>query len=86
MSESLILSEIRSAMPDVSIHTLGEISAILNPVLYRVSLPNGKLIPAHLSKALSQTQAVFAVGQRVVLEMTTYDFDQARILGLAETC
>ncbi len=68
-------------MPDVSIHTLGEISAVLSPVLYRVSLPNGKLIPAHLSKALTQGHAVFALGQRVILEMTTYDFDQARILG-----
>ncbi len=71
-------------MPDVTIHTHGTILENLNPVLYRVSLPNGKLILAHLSKPLTVAKAEFPTHARVVLELTPYDFDQARILGAVE--
>ena len=71
-------------MPDATIHAVGEILENLNPVLYRVVLPNGKKILAHLSKPLTEAKAGFATGERVVLELTAYDFDQARILGGAE--
>jgi translation initiation factor IF-1 len=72
------------AMPDATIHTAGEILAQLNPVLYRVSLPNGKIILAHLSKPLAAAKAEFGLNSSVVLELTAYDFDQARILGGAD--
>ena len=52
----------------------------LSPVLYRVSLPNGKVILAHLSKRLTDEQAVFPLAARLRLELTPYDFDTARIL------
>lgn len=68
-------------MPDATIHTLGRILEHLSPVLYRVSLPNGKIILAHLSKRLADEQAAFAVDAQVRLELTPYDFDTARILG-----
>jgi translation initiation factor IF-1 len=71
-------------MPDATIHAIGEILENLNPVLYRVALPNGKKILAHLSKSLTEAKADFRAGERVVLELTAYDFDQARILGGAE--
>lgn len=71
-------------MPDATIHTVGKILENLNPVLYRVALPNGKEILAHLSKPLTEAKAVFSPAARVVLEMTAYDFDQARILGAAD--
>ena len=70
-------------MPDATIHTVGKILAQLNPILYRVALPNGKIILAHLSAALTESEAVFAIGDSLVVELTAYDFDQARILGLA---
>ncbi|MES2475866.1 MAG: translation initiation factor IF-1 [Verrucomicrobiota bacterium] len=73
-------------MPDATIHTQGTLLEKLNPVLYRVSLPNGKHILAHLSKPLTEAGAEFAVGGRVLLELTAYDFDQARILGEAADC
>ena len=71
-------------MPDATIHTLGTVLENRGPVLYRVSLPNGKIILAHLSKRLTEDKAVFAVDDRVILELTPYDFDQARILRRAE--
>lgn len=70
-------------MPDATIHTIGEILEQKNTVLFRVSLPNGKEILAHLSKPLTEAKASFPNGAKVILELTTFDFDQARILGEA---
>ena len=53
-------------MPDATIHAVGEILENLNPVLYRVALPNGKKILAHLSKPLTEANAGFGTGERVV--------------------
>lgn len=71
-------------MPDATIHTHGTILEARGPVLYRVCLPNGKIILAHLSKPLVDEGAVFAEEQVVLLELTPYDFDQARILAAVE--
>jgi len=71
-------------MPDVSIHTSGEVLEVLSEVLYRVCLPNGKVVCAHLSKALCAQGAGFVAGDSLRLEMTPYDFDTARILGRLE--
>jgi len=71
-------------MPDATIHAVGKVLENLNPILYRVALPNGKLILAHLSKPLTEAKATFSQDDRVVLELTAYDFDQARILGAAD--
>ncbi|MCX6878306.1 MAG: translation initiation factor IF-1 [Verrucomicrobia bacterium] len=68
-------------MPDATLHTTGPVLERLGPVLYRTELPNGKIILAHLSKRLAEAGTRFEPGQRVVLELTPYDFDQARILG-----
>ncbi len=71
-------------MPDATIHTVGTILEKLAPILYRVELPNGKRIMAHLSKPFTEANAGFALDDRVILEFTPYDFDQARILRLEE--
>lgn len=70
-------------MPDATIHAVGKVLEHLNPVLYRVALPNGKPVFAHLSKPLTEAKEVFSIDERIVLELTLYDFDQARILGRA---
>ncbi len=76
--------KLRRVMPDATIHTLGTLLEQLNPVLYRVSLPNGKEILAHLSKPLTEEGAAFPVGTVMILELTPYDFETARILGEAD--
>lgn len=68
-------------MPDATIHAKGKVLECVGPVLYKVSLPNGKVILAHLSKALVAARASYPVGRFLLLELTPYDFDQARILG-----
>ncbi len=69
-------------MPDATIHTCGKVLEQAGPVLYRVSLPNGKIILAHLSKRLTDENAAFTVDDSLLLEFTPYDFDTARILAL----
>ena len=71
-------------MPDATIHAVGKVLENLNPILYRVALPTGKKIRAHLSKPLTEAKTTFEVGQHLRLELTAYDFEQARILGLAD--
>jgi len=44
-------------------------------------IENGKVVLGHLSKPLTDAKTEFPDGAAVLLEMTPYDFDQARILG-----
>ena len=55
--------------------------------IFVAELPNGKKVLAHLSRQLRESGAVVAVGMRVAVEMTAYDFDIARIVRvLDEEC
>ena len=71
-------------MPDATVHTDARVIEHLSGPLYRVSLQNGKSILAHLSKPLADAAQVFEAGDVLRVEMTPYDFDQARILGRLE--
>ena len=68
----LVTSAIRDErfleMPDATIHAVGKVLENLNPVLYRVALPNGKPVLAHLSKPLTEAKAVFSIDEGIVLE------------------
>ena len=66
---------------EIPITTTGTILSRLGPVLYRASLPNGKQVNAFLSRPLTLAHAEFQPDDRVSLELTPYDFDQARIAG-----
>lgn len=68
-------------MSDTAIQTTGEILERKGEILYRVRLMNGKVVLGHLSKPLTDAKAELADGSSVLLEMTPYDFDQARIIG-----
>lgn len=68
-------------MPEAAIQTTGVILERKGEILYRVELMNGKVVLGHLSKPLTDAGAEFPDGAAVSLEMTPYDFDQARILG-----
>lgn len=76
-------------MPEEPIRTTGLILEQQHGhALYRTALPNGKVVLAHLSKAmtqaLTQTNIELVTGDRVMLEMTPFDFDQARITARAD--
>ena len=78
---STIALDLATDMPDATIHTKARVIAHVKGPLYRVSLPNGKVILAHLSKPLALANAEFHPDDTMRLELTPYDFDQARILG-----
>lgn len=67
-------------MSEAAIKTTGIILERKGEILYRVELMNGKVVLGHLSKPLTDSKAEFADGERVLLELTTFDFDQGRIL------
>jgi translation initiation factor IF-1 len=69
-------------MPEAAIRTTGKILERKGEILYRVELMNGKVVLGHLSKPLTDARAELPDGARILLELTPYDFDQARILEL----
>lgn len=71
-------------MSEPAIITTGTVLERKGEILYAVELMNGKMILGHLSKALTDAKSEFSQGCQVLLEMTPYDFDQGRIVGLAD--
>lgn len=71
-------------MSEPAIITTGTILERKGEILYRVELMNGKVILGHLSKPLTDSKTEFSDGDSVLLEMTSYDFDQGRIVGRAD--
>lgn len=67
---------------DQAIKTTGIVLERKGEILYRVELMNGKVVLGHLSKPLTDAKKEFADGAEILLELTTFDFDQARILGI----
>ena len=55
---------------------------VLQPLadgLFEVALPNGKKVTSHLSKELAENPPVLPAGSVVLLEISPYDLDRARI-------
>lgn len=73
----------RSAMPEPPVQTIGLIREVLPRSVFQVELPNGKLVIGHLPRRLRHLADSLHPGDRVALEMTPYDFEKARIAGLA---
>lgn len=68
-------------MPDASIHTLARITEARGSV-HLAELKNGKTLIVHRSKPLTDARAAVAVGDTVLLELTPFDFDSARIVSI----
>jgi translation initiation factor IF-1 len=68
-------------MSENAIQTTGVILERKGEIIYRIELMNGKVVLGHLSKPLTDAKTEYSDGAAVLLEMTPYDFDQARILG-----
>jgi translation initiation factor IF-1 len=83
LSVGEISAELPRKMPDATILAAATLVECLGPGVYRAALPNGKRIHVHLSKTLTEAAATFPLPSRVILELTPYDFDSARILRAA---
>lgn len=64
---------------DDCLRPLGTILRTLGPGLYQASLPNGKKVTAHLSKELAAAPPELSAGHTVLLEISPFDLDRARI-------
>ena len=71
-------------MFDPPVKTVATLTRAIKPGLYEVRYPNGKTATAHLSKALASAKASPAEGQQVLLELTPFDFDSARITEIRD--
>jgi translation initiation factor IF-1 len=56
----------------------GRVSEVLPHTLYRVSLPNGHEVLAHVA-GKRRNEVKFAPGDKVILEMSFFDLSQGRI-------
>ena len=71
-------------MPEAPITTSGTVRDVMSASTFHVALPNGKVIVGHLPGRLRELGPTIAPGRRVLLELTPYDFEKARIAGLAD--
>ncbi|MFP4281362.1 MAG: translation initiation factor IF-1 [Opitutales bacterium] len=58
----------------------GKIVAVLPGTMFRVELPNGHQVLAHISGKLRKHFIKITVGDMVKMEMTPSDLDKARIV------
>jgi len=73
--------EILFAMSNESaISVEGKIVSILPGTMFRVELPNGQVVLAHISGKMRKRFIRLNLGDRVKLEMSPYDLSKARIV------
>lgn len=65
-------------MSDV-IEVEGKVVSVLPGTMFRVELPNGHVVLAHISGKLRKNFIKITVGDMVKMEMNTYDLNKARI-------
>ncbi len=58
----------------------GTIHSVLPGTMFRVQLPNERLVLAHISGKMRKRFIKLVIGDRVKLEMSPYDMDKARIV------
>jgi translation initiation factor IF-1 len=62
-----------------SIELIGQVTQVLPGTLFRVGLPNGHEVLAHISGKMRKHFIRISVGDRVNVEMSPYDLNKARI-------
>ena len=58
----------------------GTISQVLPGTMFKVALPNGHEVLAHISGKMRKNWIRIAVGDKVTVEMSPYDLSKARIV------
>ncbi len=63
-----------------SITTEGVVKDVLPGTMFRVTLPNGALVLAHISGKMRKNYIRIVPGDKVQLELSAYDLSKARII------
>ena len=58
----------------------GSVTQVLPGTMFRVALPNGHEVLAHISGQMRKHFIRISVGDRVNVEMSPYDLNKARII------
>ena len=58
----------------------GVIAEVLPNCVFKVELPNGHMVVAHISGKLRTNYIRIVKGDRVTLELSPYDLDRGRII------
>lgn len=58
----------------------GKIVSVLAGTMFRVELPNGSLVLAHISGKMRKRFIRLTAGDRVKMQMSPYDTEKARIV------
>lgn len=61
------------------IELMGSVTQVLPGTMFRVALPNGHEVLAHISGKMRKNFIRISVGDRVNVEMSPYDLGKARI-------
>ena len=61
------------------IELTGSVTQVLPGTMFRVALPNGHQVLAHISGKMRKNYIRISVGDRVKVEMSPYDLGKARI-------
>ena len=61
------------------IQVTGTVTQVLPGTMFRVELPNGHVVLAHISGKMRKNFIRISVGDRVQVEMSPYDLGKARI-------
>jgi translation initiation factor IF-1 len=62
------------------IELTGTVAQVLPGTMFRVALPNGHEVLAHISGKMRKNFIRISVGDRVNVEMSPYDLSKARII------
>ena len=65
---------------DELLQVSGKVIDALPGLTFRVELPNGHVVLAHVAKKQRATLAPISVGDSVRLEMSSYDLNEGRIV------
>lgn len=61
------------------IELIGTVTQVLPGTMFRVQLPNGHVVLAHISGKMRKNFIRISVGDKVQVEMSPYDLGKARI-------
>lgn len=75
-----VVAQVRLMAKEESLVTLAVVSEVLPNTMFRVNLPNGQKVLAHISGKMRKNFIRIVPGDRVEVEISPYDMTKARII------
>ena len=72
-------SQLQQVAKEEPIELTGSVTQVLPGTMFRVALPNGHEVLAHISGKMRKNFIRISVGDKVKVEMSPYDLGKARI-------